>query len=159
MVAAAAFALVLVLTVGVVLVNRNTGDLTPSDTTPPTTQAAPSTTVADTPATTVASNLLTDEETATIDGLVVFCGDRHWQYASVDETTGVWEFGCGPGSEKHQLGWKKGDKRPVHQFLRVAGGFLSGEVSVKDGDAKLAIRHHDVYGEQKSEFVFPQPSN
>ena len=92
---------------------------------------------------------------SSIDGLIVFCGDRHWQYASVDEATGVWEFGCGPGSEKHQLGWKKDDKRPVHRFLRVAGGFLSGEVKVIDGNPKLALRHRDVYGEQKSEFVFP----
>ena len=59
-----------------------------------------------------------------IDGMIVLCGDRHWQYASVQPETGLWEFGCGPGSEKHQLGWKKGDVRPEHKFLRVAGGFF-----------------------------------
>ena len=36
--------------------------------------------------------------------LIVLCGDRHWQYASRDEDSDLWEFGCGPGSEKHQLG-------------------------------------------------------
>lgn len=92
------------------------------------------------------------------DGVIVFCGDRHWQYASVDEQTGLWEFGCGPGSEEHQMGWKKGDKRPVHRFLRVAGGFLTGEVTYADDgrkDPRLTLRHRKVTGEQVSEFVFP----
>jgi alkaline phosphatase D len=95
------------------------------------------------------------------DGAVVFCGDRHWQYASVDEKHGLWEFGCGPGSEKHQLGWKKGDRRPIHRFLRVAGGFLSGELSYQDEEREhpqLAIRHHKVSGAEVSRFVFPQPT-
>lgn len=90
-----------------------------------------------------------------IEGVIVFCGDRHWQYASVDAESGLWEFGCGPGSEKHQLGWKKGDVRPVHQFLRVAGGFLSGEVLHAGASPQLILRHHSVTGEMVSEFVFP----
>jgi alkaline phosphatase D len=91
-------------------------------------------------------------------GLIVFCGDRHWQYASVDEETGLWEFGCGPGSEKHQLGWKEGDERPVHRFLRVAGGFLTGELTYgkqKNSESKLTLQHRTVDGEVVSEFVFP----
>jgi alkaline phosphatase D len=97
------------------------------------------------------------DELAKHPGVIVFCGDRHWQYASVDSETGLWEFGCGPGSEKHGLGWKPGDERPTHQFLRVAGGFLSGQLKA-DGDANvstLTIRHHKVDGEQVSEFAFP----
>ena len=95
-----------------------------------------------------------------IPGVIVFCGDRHWQYASIDKSTGLWEFGCGPGSAKHQLGWKRGDKRPVHQFLRVEGGFLSGELDYhgKDQKPQLMIRHHSVTGEQVSQFDFP-PEN
>ena len=91
-------------------------------------------------------------------GLIVFCGDRHWQYASVDDETGLWEFGCGPGSEKHQVGWKKGDQRPVHRFLRVAGGFLSGELDYPRGQSaktRLTLQHRKVDGEVVSEFVFP----
>ncbi len=91
----------------------------------------------------------------TIEGIVLFCGDRHWQYASVDAETGLWEFGCGPGSEAHELGWKPGDVRPVHRFLRVAGGFLSGEVSRASGDARLTLRHHKVDGSEVSRFDFP----
>jgi alkaline phosphatase D len=92
------------------------------------------------------------------DGVIVFCGDRHWQYASVDNATGLWEFGCGPGSEKHELGWKPGDQRPVHRFLRVAGGFLSGELRYDDGDRSagtLVLQHRTVEGDVVSEFRFP----
>ena len=92
-----------------------------------------------------------------IDNLIVLCGDRHWQYASVQPETGLWEFGCGPGSAKHQLGWKKGDKRPEHKFLRVAGGFLSGELvhSGSERTPTLTLRHHKVTGEEVSRFEFP----
>lgn len=93
------------------------------------------------------------------DGVIVFCGDRHWQYASVDEKSGLWEFGCGPGSEKHQFGWKPGDRRPVHRFLRVAGGFLSGELRYDDsksGESRLVLQHRGVNGKVVSEFSFPQ---
>lgn len=99
------------------------------------------------------------ERLGKIENLIVLCGDRHWQYASVDSENGVWEFGCGPGSEKHQLGWKKGDERPTHRFLRVAGGFLSGELTYgKKVESTLTLRHHKVTGEEVSRFEFPIPS-
>ncbi|MEM9364692.1 MAG: family 16 glycoside hydrolase [Planctomycetota bacterium] len=93
-----------------------------------------------------------------LENTIVLCGDRHWQYASFDPATDLWEFGCGPGSEKHQLGWKPGDERPLHQFLRVKGGFLSGQLQYvgKNKTPKLTIRHHKVTGEPVSEFIFPQ---
>lgn len=92
-----------------------------------------------------------------VPGVIVFCGDRHWQYASVDDKTGLWEFGCGPGSEKHQIGWKAGDERPVHRFLRVKGGFLFGELGYegKGSDPVLTLQHRKVTGEPVSEFRFP----
>lgn len=92
-----------------------------------------------------------------IPGVIVFCGDRHWQYASVDERTGLWEFGCGPGSERHELGWKPGDERPAHRFLRVDGGFLSGRLApgVDAAGSTLTIRHHSVAGVEESRFEFP----
>lgn len=89
------------------------------------------------------------------DGLFVFCGDRHWQYASVDTDWNLWEFGCGPGSQNHELGWKQDDIRLEHRFLRVQGGFLSGTLNYDDdGNPKLAIGHHDVQGKQVSSFPF-----
>lgn len=87
--------------------------------------------------------------------LIVLCGDRHWQYASRDEDSDLWEFGCGPGSEKHQLGWNPKDKRPVHQFLRVAGGFLSGEIKYTKKGSQLTLQHRKVNGDIVSEFLFP----
>lgn len=97
------------------------------------------------------------EALSKIPGVILFCGDRHWQYASVDETTQLWEFGCGPGSEKHELGWKPGDVRSTHRFLRVQGGFLSGQLSYEQGSnsPQLTLRHHDVRGKKVSEFQFP----
>ena len=94
-----------------------------------------------------------------IDGLIVLCGDRHWQYTSVQPGTNLWELCCGAGSDNHQKGWKQGDKRPEHRFLRVAGGFLTGEVvyGAGDEDPSLTLRHHKVTGEEVSRFVFPMP--
>jgi len=96
------------------------------------------------------------EKLSAIPGVIVCCGDRHWQYASVDADTGLWEFGCGPGSELHELGWKEGDERPEHRFVRVAGGFLSGEVGVprKGGNPVLTLRHRTVTGEPLNKFDF-----
>lgn len=96
-----------------------------------------------------------------IENLIVFCGDRHWQYASEDEENGLWEFGCGPGSETHQFGWKPEDERPEHRFLRVKAGFLTGTLKPGQGEDKppqLVIQHHDVYGNSVSQFEFPRPS-
>ena len=94
-----------------------------------------------------------------IDGLIVLCGDRHWQYTSVQPGTNLWEFCCGAGSDNHQKGWKEGDKRHEHRFLRVAGGFLTGEVVYEAADEtpSLTLRHHKVTGEEVSRFVFPMP--
>lgn len=94
-----------------------------------------------------------------IDGLIVLCGDRHWQYTSVQPGTNLWEFCCGAGSDAHQKGWRKGDERPEHRFLRVAGGFLTGEVvyGATDETPTLTLRHHKVTGEEVSQFVFPMP--
>lgn len=93
---------------------------------------------------------------SSIPGLILFCGDRHWQYASVDSETGMWEFGCGPGSERHELGWQEGDIRPEHRFLRVQGGFLSGQLRyiLTSKQPSLLIRHHNVDGEEVSRFEF-----
>ncbi len=84
---------------------------------------------------------------------VVLCGDRHWQYASADPATGLREYSCGPASDEHAGGWQQEDYVPeVHRFLRVAGGFLSGQVerpAVVDGPAavELVLRLHDVEGQ------------
>ncbi|MEQ8847472.1 alkaline phosphatase D family protein [Botrimarina sp.] len=75
----------------------------------------------------------------------VVCGDRHWQYVSVDDQTGLREYSCGSSTDEHSGGWGKDDKRPQHEFLRVAGGFLSVEVTPGD-EPTIAFRLHDVDG-------------
>lgn len=70
-------------------------------------------------------------------GLVVVCGDRHWQYHSVHPETGLNEFSVGPASDQH-AGGTPGEDKAVHRFHRVKGGFLS--VTVKPEGEKSTAR-------------------
>jgi alkaline phosphatase D len=80
--------------------------------------------------------------------LVVACGDRHWQYFSVDPKTGLREFGCGPLSDVHAGGYqpRPGDEA-VQRFFRLAGGFLTVATERDSGGARLLLRHHAVDGD------------
>jgi len=80
---------------------------------------------------------------ANFDGNVVsICGDRHWQYHSVDPHSGLHEFGCGAASDEH-AGGTPGLNKDLHRFHRVKGGYLS-----IDADAStLRLQHRDVRGE------------
>jgi alkaline phosphatase D len=71
----------------------------------------------------------------------IACGDRHWQYHSVDPKTGVQEFSSGPASDEHADG-SPGENPKYHRFHRVKGGFLS----VRAGQGGIAFRFHDVHG-------------
>lgn len=75
----------------------------------------------------------------------IVCGDRHWQYVSVDPKTGLREYSCGPSTDKHAGGWNQQDVRPEHRFLRVKGGFLSVNVS-DDEEPTIVFSLHDVNG-------------
>jgi len=86
--------------------------------------------------------------------MVTVCGDRHWQYMSVDPNSKLREYSTGPGSDPHAGGWQQSDCRPdMHRFLRVAGGFLSVTVERRDGKPSMAMRFHDVDGAVKFEDV------
>lgn len=80
------------------------------------------------------------------ENMYVICGDRHWQYVSVDQETGVKEFSAGPASDEHAGGWDQDDVRPEHRYLNVRGGFLSGTIEVAGDQPELIIRHHAVDG-------------
>ena len=84
--------------------------------------------------------------------VVVVCGDRHWQYVSVDPETGLREFSCGPTSNAHAGGFP-GEPRAMHRYLRIAGGFLSVTVARVAGEPTATFRHHDVAGEVRHEQV------
>lgn len=91
--------------------------------------------------------------------LVVVCGDRHWQYHSVDPKTGLREYCCGPTSNEHAGGWDQSNYRPeIHKFLRVKGGYLSGEVARAGDDATLTFRFHGVQGSVHFEDTLTTPA-
>lgn len=79
--------------------------------------------------------------------MIVVCGDRHWQYVSVDLTHGVKEYSSGPASDKHAGGWSNDMLRPEHQYLNVVGGFLAVTVERQSGIPTLIARHYGVDGE------------
>ena len=59
-----------------------------------------------------------------LENCFVLCGDRHWQYQTVDPETGLMEFSCGPTTDEHAGGFSQEDKSTMHRFLRIEGGFL-----------------------------------
>ncbi|GAB5559664.1 MAG: alkaline phosphatase D family protein [Synoicihabitans sp.] len=86
--------------------------------------------------------------------IIVITGDRHWQYHSVDDRTGVHEFSSGATTAKHAGGFRMDLRTPEHQYLAIIGGFLSGEVSSAGGDKQLTMRHHRVDGSVAYEYLF-----
>jgi alkaline phosphatase D len=75
----------------------------------------------------------------------VVCGDRHWQYHSVDPESGLMEFCCGPTTDKH-AGGSPGENPGMHRFHRPKGGFLSATVTPAAEGSILTFRLHDVAG-------------
>jgi alkaline phosphatase D len=84
---------------------------------------------------------------ASQDNMLVVCGDRHWQYVSVDATHGVREYSSGPASDKHAGGWKNDMVLPEHIYLNVIGGFLAVTIERQGGKPTLIATHHGVDGE------------
>jgi alkaline phosphatase D len=79
------------------------------------------------------------------------CGDRHWQYMSIDPGSGLREFSCGPASDLHAGG---NPEQPDWQpFLRVKGGFLTVAARRPDGVPVIVFRHHDVHGKVVHEYT------
>lgn len=88
------------------------------------------------------------------DGNVIsVCGDRHWQYHSVDPETGLHEFGCGAASDEHAGGTPGLDKLR-HRFHRVLGGYVEMQVARDGGACTLLMRHKDVRGAMVHEHAF-----
>ena len=78
--------------------------------------------------------------------MYVICGDRHWQYISVDSKTGVREYSCGPASNEHAGGWSNDQRLPEHRYLNVIGGFLAVTIDRQGGKPELTFRFHGVDG-------------
>lgn len=91
---------------------------------------------------------------AAFPNLVSVCGDRHWQYHSVDPATGLHEFSVGPASDRHAGGWDpKEFRKDVHRFLRVAGGYLEIELGGSPDARTLTLRHLDTAGDEQHSHV------
>ncbi len=86
--------------------------------------------------------------------MYVICGDRHWQYVSVNAKTGVREYSCGPASDKHAGGWSDDMRYPEHQYLSVIGGFLGVIVDRSEGEPTVTFRHYSVDGDILNEDRF-----
>ncbi len=78
--------------------------------------------------------------------MVVICGDRHWQYVSVDPATGLREYSIGPSSDSHAGGFTDADRSPAHRFLRIKGGFIGATVERTAEGPRLTIRHYGTDG-------------
>lgn len=87
------------------------------------------------------------------ENMYTICGDRHWQYISKHLATGVTEFSCGPGSDAHAGGWKQGHMLPEHIYLNVVGGFMEVEISRKNDEPNMTVRHYNPDGELLNEYV------
>ena len=59
----------------------------------------------------------------------------------------------------HAGGWKQEDKFSEHQFLRVKGGFLRGEVYRENNMPALKFQHYDVDGNVVNEKIFKRQQN
>lgn len=86
--------------------------------------------------------------------VIVICGDRHWQYHSIDDKTGVHEFSSGATSKTHAGGFSMDLRTEEHQYLAIIGGFLSGEINSGANADQLTFRHHRVDGSIAYEYSF-----
>ncbi len=87
--------------------------------------------------------------------VILMCGDRHWQYHSIDRRNGrsTHEFSCGPTSDDHTQAVPplyEGLERP---YAASRGGFLS--IRYQPNDRTLTISHHSIKGEILDSTVFP----
>lgn len=85
--------------------------------------------------------------------MFVVCGDRHWQYISLDAETGVREYSCGPTTDKHASGFSLKNRSEMHQYLKICGGFLRVDVDRVDGIPQLTFRHHGTDGSVLNEDI------
>ncbi|MEM8953151.1 MAG: alkaline phosphatase D family protein [Verrucomicrobiota bacterium] len=89
------------------------------------------------------------------ENMYVVCGDRHWQYVSVDPVTGVREYSCGPTTDQHAGGFSQDQRSDMHEYLNIRGGFLSVTVERDESgeNPKAIFRHHGVDGTVQNEDV------
>lgn len=90
-----------------------------------------------------------------IGNVLIFCGDRHWQYHSI-HPLGVEEFSVGALNDENAIkGEKPGDPkttdpegkiRQPYLYPKPTGGFLHVSVGEPGGKPQLRLRFHDDEG-------------
>jgi alkaline phosphatase D len=80
--------------------------------------------------------------------LFVVCGDRHWQYHSVDPVSKLHEFSAGPASNEH-AGGSPGEDKVYHRFHKQQGGYAHIRIEA-NGNAVVTLR--DVEGKVAYEY-------
>ena len=88
--------------------------------------------------------------------MFVICGDRHWQYVSIDPATGTKEYSCGPTSDIHAGGFKEKNRSSKHRYLNIKGGFLSVTVKRVNDKPTIFFRHYGVEGSLYNEDIVTQ---
>jgi len=101
-----------------------------------------------------------------IDNLLVFCGDRHWQYHSI-HPSGIEEFGCGAlNDENSRRGVAPGSKRGTdpealivqpYSYKEPTGGFLYVKVDSQPEESQLVIDFRDDQGVSLYKHAKSQP--
>lgn len=85
--------------------------------------------------------------------MFVICGDRHWQYVSVDPVSGTREYSVGAATDAHAGGFSQRKQSPMHEYLKIRGGYLTVAVKRHQGIPSITLTHRGVDGSTYHEDV------
>jgi hypothetical protein len=88
-----------------------------------------------------------------VNNVVLMCGDRHWQYHSIDRRRGreIHEFSCGPTSDEHIQAVPPPYEGVDRPYGASRGGFM--RISYRD-DRTLTFEHFSMDGAPLHQQVF-----
>ncbi len=73
--------------------------------------------------------------------MFVVCGDRHWQYHSIDPASQLHEFSCGTPTDQWSSGGGQ-ERAAFHRYFMKKGGFLTVDVESEPGMGRVIFTHH-----------------
>jgi len=96
-------------------------------------------------------DLLKDKQT---DNVILMCGDRHWQYHSIDNRNerNIHEFSCGPTCDEHTQAVPPLYDGVEQPYSARRGGFMS--VLYQPNDCSITFEFYSVIGEPLYQKVF-----
>lgn len=89
-----------------------------------------------------------------LNNVIVMCGDRHWQYHSIDHRNGrnIHEFSCGPTSDDHTQAVPPLYEDVLRPYSASRGGFVS--VRYQPDDRSLKVQYFSMKGAPLYDHVF-----